>query len=84
MRLRAWSIIGALGNRAIAQVPAGGNTAKNLSTRLWAVNALARLNAKEALLQYLLQEKNIGDPQDRFGEEAVESAAVRSARRVAG
>jgi hypothetical protein len=55
-----------------------GTPRKIFQPRLWAVAALARLKAKEVLIEYLLQEKNIADPEDRFGEEAVESAAVRS------
>ena len=55
-----------------------GTPRKIFQPRLWAVKALARLNAKEALLEYLLQKRNIADPQDRFGEETVESAAARS------
>ncbi len=45
--------------------------------RLWAVEALARLGAKDVLIEYLFQEKKVQDPQDRFGEEAVRSAAAR-------
>ncbi len=45
--------------------------------RLWAVEALARLGAREALLEYLFQMREIPDPEDRFGEEAVESTAAR-------
>ncbi|MGO8943319.1 MAG: hypothetical protein ACLQJ7_06560, partial [Syntrophobacteraceae bacterium] len=33
--------------------------------------------AKDVLLEYLLQIREIPDPEDRFGEEAVESAAAR-------
>lgn len=50
---------------------------KLFQPRLWAVEALFRLGAKDALIEYLFQEKEIADPQDRFGEEAVESAAAR-------
>jgi len=45
--------------------------------RFWAVEALARLGAREVLLQYLFQKREIPDCEDRFGEEAVESAAAR-------
>ncbi len=45
--------------------------------RLWAVEALARLGAKDVLVEYLSLEKDVPDPEDRFGEEAVESAAAR-------
>lgn len=54
-----------------------GAPRKLFHPRLWAVEALACLNAKDALIEYLLQQKNVADPQDRFGEEAVESAAAR-------
>ncbi len=41
------------------------------------MEALARLGARDALLEYLFQKREIPDPEDRFGEEAVESAAAR-------
>ncbi|MGD0400542.1 MAG: hypothetical protein ABSC04_16690 [Syntrophobacteraceae bacterium] len=50
---------------------------KIFQPRFWAVAALARLGAKGVLLEYLLQIREIPDPEDRFGEEAVESAAAR-------
>jgi hypothetical protein len=55
-----------------------GRPRKIFQPRLWAVEALARLGAKDVLLEYLFREKNIPDPEDRLGEEAVESAAARS------
>jgi hypothetical protein len=45
--------------------------------RRWAVEALARLGAKEILIEYLKWEKDIPDPAVRAGEEAVEDAAAR-------
>ena len=45
--------------------------------RHWAVEALAGLQAKDVLLVYLKQKKDISDPDVRLGEEAVESAAAR-------
>ncbi len=45
---------------------------------MWAVQALAHLNCKDVLIEYLLKYKNIPDPDLRFSEEAVESAAARS------
>lgn len=54
-----------------------GRPCKIFQPRLWAVEALARLGAKGVLIEYLLQERKIPDPEDRFGEEAVESAAAR-------
>ncbi len=50
---------------------------KIFQPRFWAVEALARLGAKDVLLEYLLPIREIPDPEDRFGEEAVESAAAR-------
>ncbi|MGC8494399.1 MAG: hypothetical protein ACP5SH_21970, partial [Syntrophobacteraceae bacterium] len=50
---------------------------KLFQPRLWAVEVLFRLGGKDTLIEYLLREKEIADPQDRFGEEAVESAAAR-------
>jgi len=50
---------------------------KIFQPRFWAVEALARLEAKDVLLEYLFQIREIPDPEDRFGEEAVESAAAR-------
>jgi HEAT repeat protein len=46
-------------------------------SRRWAVEALAGLGAKDILLEYLKQKKDIADPAVRMGEEAVESAAAR-------
>ena len=43
-----------------------------------AVNALARLGAKEVLIEYLSAPKDIPDPVFRFGEEAVENTAARA------
>ena len=43
-----------------------------------AVNALARLNAKEVLVEFLSTPKEISDPVFRFGEEAVENTAARA------
>ena len=45
--------------------------------RHWAVEALAGLQAKDVLLVYLKQKKDISDPDVQLGEEAVESAAAR-------
>jgi hypothetical protein len=42
-----------------------------------AVEALAKLGAKDVLLEYLASEKHISDPVDRYGEEAVENTAAR-------
>jgi len=45
--------------------------------RHWAVEALAGLQAKDVLLVYLKQKKDISDPDVQLGEEAVESTAAR-------
>jgi hypothetical protein len=49
--------------------------------RRWAVEALAGLNAKEALLEYLQQDRPLADEQVRLGEEAVRNAAAIALRR---
>lgn len=54
-----------------------GKPSKVFQPRLWAVKALAALRAREVLVAYLLQEREIADPKERFGEEAVASAAAR-------
>jgi len=54
-----------------------GKPRKIFQPRHWAVEALAHLGAKDVLLEYLFQIKEIPDPEDRFGEEAVESATAR-------
>jgi HEAT repeat protein len=45
--------------------------------RQWAVEALGGLQAKDVLLIYLKQKKDISDPDVQLGEEAVESTAAR-------
>ncbi len=54
-----------------------GQPSKIFQPRLWAVKALARLEAREVLVTYLFQEREIPDPEEKLGEEAVESAAAR-------
>ncbi len=54
-----------------------GKPSKVFQPRLWAVKALAGLRAREVLIAYLFREKEIADPEERFGEEAVASAAAR-------
>ncbi len=49
-----------------------------------AVEALAALGAKDVLLEYLRQKKDIADPAVRMGEEAVESSAARELIRWPG
>jgi len=55
-----------------------GKPRKVFQPRFWAVQALARLGARDVLLEYLFSERAIPDPEDRFGEEAVESGAART------
>jgi len=50
-------------------------------SRRWAVEALAALGARDVLLEYLTQKKDIADPAIRLGEEAVKSAAARELMR---
>jgi hypothetical protein len=54
-----------------------GKPRKVFQPRLWAVKALARLGGRDVLIAYLFQEKETADPEESFGEEAVESAAAR-------
>lgn len=54
-----------------------GKARKVFQPRLWAVVALARLGARDVLVTFLFQEKEISDPEERFAEEAVASAAAR-------
>jgi hypothetical protein len=54
-----------------------GKPSKVFLPRLWAVKALTRLGARDFLIAYLFREREISDPEERFGEEAVESAAAR-------
>ena len=55
----------------------GGKPSVVYDNRRWAVEALAGLGAKDVLLEYLKEKKDIADPAVRLGEEAVESAAAR-------
>ncbi len=55
-----------------------GKPSKVFQPRLGAVKALAGLGAREVLLEYLFQEREIVDPEERLGEEAVASAAARA------
>lgn len=45
--------------------------------RQWAVEALARLGAREVLIEYLARDQEITDPEARFGEDAVVGTAAR-------
>lgn len=54
-----------------------GRPSKIFQPRLGAVQALARLAAREVLIAYLFRAAEISDPEARFGEEAVASAAAR-------
>lgn len=46
--------------------------------RRWAVEALAGIGAKDALIQFLKLQKNITDPAIRLSEEVVESVAAKA------
>jgi HEAT repeat protein len=79
------------GERAVSKLIALGEAAKPAlrefllkgkprgiyQPRRWAVEALAGLGAKDALLEYLRMSKRIADPVVRMGEEAVENEAAR-------
>lgn len=54
-----------------------GKPSKLFQPRLGAVKALAGLGARKVLISYLSRKKEISDPEERFGEEAVASAAAR-------
>jgi hypothetical protein len=45
--------------------------------RMWAVEALARLQARDVLIEYLQAPSQLGDPQLLFAEDAVRSTAGR-------
>jgi len=49
--------------------------------RQWAVQALAALAAKDALVEYLRQDRQIADPAVRLAEEAVQISAARALKR---
>ena len=70
--------LGPVAIEPLSQYLLEGKPSKVFQPRLWAVKALAGLRAREVLVAYLLQEREIADPQERFGEEAVASAAARS------
>jgi hypothetical protein len=61
----------------LSQYLLAGKARKVFQPRFWAVEALARLGARDVLVAFLFQEKEIADPEARFGEEAVASAAAR-------
>lgn len=69
---------GSIVMETLRRVLVEGRPSKIFQPRFWAVEALRRLGAKDVLLEYLFHERGTVDPEDRFGEEAVESAAARS------
>ena len=74
----------ACGERAVAPLRKylmEGKPTHIYQPRQKAVNALARLGAKEVLIEYLCAPKDIPDPVFRFGEEAVENTAARALAR---
>ncbi len=68
---------GPLATEPLRQFLLEGTPHKIFQPRLWAVETLARLGAKDVLIEYLFRIREIPDPEDRFGEEAVESATAR-------
>jgi hypothetical protein len=55
-----------------------GRITSVFQSRRWAVEALAALEARDALVEYLGQGRLVMDPVLRFSEDAVESAAARA------
>jgi hypothetical protein len=55
-----------------------GKPVVSFQPRQWAVQALASLGAKAALIEYLRQRREILDPATRLAEEAVEISAARA------
>lgn len=69
--------LGPVAIKPLSELLLEGKPSKVFQPRLWAVKALVRLGARDVLIAYLFREKAIADPEERFGEEAVESAAAR-------
>lgn len=69
--------IGSLAIEPLRRYLLEGIPAKIFHPRVWAVEALARLGARDVLLEYLFQAREISDPEGRLGEEAVQSTAAR-------
>lgn len=69
--------LGPVAFEPLSQFLLEGKPCKIFQPRLGAAKALARLGAREVLIAYLFQEKEIADPEESFGEEAVKSAAAR-------
>jgi hypothetical protein len=77
---RAVDLLVTCGTEAIAPLRSylmEGKPSHIYQPRQRAVKTLARLGAKEVLIEYLCTPKNITDPVTRFGEEAVENTAAR-------
>jgi hypothetical protein len=75
------SLLVGCGERAIAALREyllRGRPRGIFQPRQRAVEALARLGAKDVLIEYLSQKRNIPDAEVRFGEEAVENTAARA------
>ena len=78
---RAVDLLVACGEVAIAPLRKylwEGKPSHIYQPRQRAVNALAKLGAKEVLIEYLCTPKEIPDPVFQFGEEAVENTAARA------
>jgi hypothetical protein len=54
-----------------------GRIASVPQPRMWAVEALARLDARDALIEYLQTPKRVADAQLAFAEDAVKNTAAR-------
>lgn len=68
---------GCLAIKPLRQFLLTGEPGVVYQTRRWAVDALAGLGARDVLLEYLKQERDIPDPAVWMGEEAVKSAAAQ-------
>lgn len=77
---RAAELLAGCGQKAVAPLRAfllEGRPSGVFQPRQWAVEALAALDAKAALMEYLSLERPIPDPVDAYGEEAVVNTAAR-------
>jgi hypothetical protein len=63
--------------RSLRRFLLDGKPSHIFQPRQHAVEALAGLGAKEVLIEYLARDKEVPDPVDRYGEEAVENTAAR-------
>lgn len=76
----AVTLLAACGQKAVEplrQLLLDGKPSGIFQPRQRAVEALAELRAKDVLVEYLTTERQVLDPVDRYGEEAVEGTAAR-------